>query len=158
MILMMQKHTCLLSVCSVLTSLTRDTPSHYSKLLLALCAGRRSVALVDFVPDAGAEGLIAVSGQQSPRSSQQAKVVVESVALLNPILKEETVTQSVIAYSVFHLRQMKILKKIKNQMIFRYLSSRQQRNIKTALYPIHGNLPFQGRGSLYQMEICRKAW
>lgn len=55
MILMMQKHTCLLSVCSVLTSLTRDTPSHYSKLLLALCAGRRSVALVDFVPDAGAE-------------------------------------------------------------------------------------------------------
>lgn len=143
----MQKHTCLLSVCSVLISLTRDTPSHYSKLLLALCAGRRSVALVDFVPDAGAEGLIAVSRQQSPRSSQQAKVVVESVALLNSILKEETVTQSVIAYSVFHLRQMKkILKKIKNQMIFRYSNSRQKRKIKTALYP---NLPFQGRGSLY---------
>lgn len=42
--------------------------------------------------------------------------MVESVALLNPILKEETVTQGVIAYSVLHLCQKKedkILKKEK---------------------------------------------
>lgn len=92
-------------LCSV--PLTRDTPSHFCNLLLALCAGWRSVALVDFVPDTGAERFIAVSGQQSPRSGQQAKIVVKSVTLLNPILKEETVTQSVIAYSVLHLGQIK---------------------------------------------------
>lgn len=61
------------------------------------------MALVNFVLDVDAEGLVAVSGQQSPRSSQQAKVVVESVTLLNPVLKEETVTQGVIAHSVLHL-------------------------------------------------------
>lgn len=68
-----------------------------SDILLALCAGWRCVALVDFVPDACAKGLIAVSGQQSSWPGQQAKVVKESVPLFNAILKEETVTQSVIA-------------------------------------------------------------
>lgn len=80
-----------------------ETSSVCFKFLLALCAGHRSVALVDSVPDACAESLIAVSGQQSSRSGQQAKVVVESVTLLNAILKEKTVTQSVIAHRVFHL-------------------------------------------------------
>lgn len=75
--------------------------------LLALCAGRRNVVLVDSVPDACAEGLIAVSGQQSSRSGQQAKVVVESVTLLNTILKEKAMTQSVIAHCVFHLGEKK---------------------------------------------------
>ncbi len=89
-------------------------------VLLALGAGRRSVPLVHFVLDAGAESLIAVSGQQSPRSSQQAEVVVESVALFNSILQEETVTQGVIAHSVLHLgRRRKITrhyKKIESQV------------------------------------------
>lgn len=61
------------------------------------------MALVDFVLDADAEGFVAVGRQQSPRSGQQAKVVVESVTLLNPVLKEETVTQGVIAHTVLHL-------------------------------------------------------
>lgn len=68
-----------------------------SDILLALCAGWRSVALVDFVPDDCAKGLIAVSRQQSSWPGQQAKVVKERVPLLNAILKEETVTQSVVA-------------------------------------------------------------
>lgn len=74
-------------------------------VLLALCAGRGSVALVDFVLDAGAEGLVTVSGQNGAGSSEQAEVVVESVPLLDPILEEETVTQSVIADGVLHLGQ-----------------------------------------------------
>lgn len=78
-----------------------------NQFLLALCAGRRSIALVDFVLDTGAERFIAISGQQSPRSGQQSKIVVESVTLLNPILEEETVPQSVVAYSVLHLGQIK---------------------------------------------------
>lgn len=68
-----------------------------SDILLALCAGWRSVALVDFVLDAGAKGLIAISRQQSSWPGQQAKVVKERVPLLNAILQEETVTQSVVA-------------------------------------------------------------
>lgn len=35
---------------------------HRPVLLLALCTGRGSVALVDFVLDAEAEGLIAIGG------------------------------------------------------------------------------------------------
>lgn len=81
--------------------------TRHADLLLALCAGWGSVAFVDSVLDADAEGLIAVSGQQSPGLSQQAEVVIESVPLLNPILEEKTVTQSVITYGVLHLGQRK---------------------------------------------------
>lgn len=73
--------------------------------LLALCAGCWSVALVDLVPDAGAKGVVAVGGQQSSRSGQEAKVVVENVALLNAVLEEEAVAQGVIAHCVLHLRE-----------------------------------------------------
>lgn len=61
-------------------------------VLLALCAGWGSVAFIDFILDAGAEGLIAVSRQQGPGLSQQAKIVIKSVPLLNAILEEKTVT------------------------------------------------------------------
>lgn len=80
--------------------------------LLALCAGHWSVALVDLVPDAGAQGVIAVGGQQSSRSGQKAEVVVENVALLDAILKEKTVAQSVVTHCVFHLRENKRCLKI----------------------------------------------
>lgn len=83
--------THVLSVCSVLLTCFISKQTSHSDLLLALCAGWGSVAFVNFVLDAGAEGLIAVSGQQSPGLSQQAKVVIKSVPLLNPILEEKTV-------------------------------------------------------------------
>lgn len=72
--------------------------------LLALCAGYWSVALVDLVPDAGTQGVVAFGGQQSSRSSQKAEVVVENVTLLDAVLQEKAVAQSVIAHCVFHLR------------------------------------------------------
>lgn len=75
--------------------------------LLAFCAGCWSVAFVDLVPDAGAQGVIAVGGQQSSRSGQKAEVVVENVTLLDAILQEKTVAQSVVAHCVFHLREEK---------------------------------------------------
>lgn len=80
--------------------------------LLALCAGCWSVALVDLVPDAGAKGVVAVGGQQSSRSGQEAEVVVENVTLLNTVLEEEAVAQSVIAHCVLHLREKNRRKKI----------------------------------------------
>lgn len=73
--------------------------------LLALCAGCWTVAFVDLVPDAGTQGVIAVGGQQSSGSGQKAEVVVEDVALLNAILQEKTMTQSVVAHCVLHLRE-----------------------------------------------------
>lgn len=79
--------------------------------LLALCAGCWSVALVDLVPDAGAKGVVAVGGQQSSRSGQEAEVVVENVTLLNTVLEEEAVAQSVIAHCVLHLREKNRRKK-----------------------------------------------
>lgn len=73
--------------------------------LLALCAGCWSVAFEDLVPDAGTQGVVAVGGQQSSRSGQKAEVVVENVALLNAILQEKAMAQSVVAHCVLHLRE-----------------------------------------------------
>lgn len=61
------------------------------------------MALINFVLNACAERLIAVSGQQSPWPSQHAEVAVESVTLFNTVLQKEAVTQGVIAYCVLHL-------------------------------------------------------
>lgn len=60
--------------------------------------------------------------------------MVEGVALLDPILEEETVTQSVIAYSVLHLGSKK---KRKSQMRF-----------KRKINPIHGKRSFTPNGNM----------
>lgn len=60
---------------------------------------------MDLVPDAGTQGVIAVGGQQSSRSGQEAEVAVQNVALLNAVLQEKAVAQSVVAHCVFHLRE-----------------------------------------------------
>lgn len=93
------------------TALVRPTQLFIFAFLLALCAGCWSVALVDLVPDAGAKGVVAVGGQQSSRSGQEAEVVVENVTLLNAVLEEEAVAQSVIAHCVLHLREKNRRKK-----------------------------------------------
>lgn len=75
------------------------------RLLLALCTWRGSVALVNIVPHADTNSFIAISWQKSSRSSQQAKVVKQSVSLFNPILHEKTMAQRVVTNSVLHLGQ-----------------------------------------------------
>lgn len=92
------------SLCSYFTDAWNGISCSF---LLALCAGCWSVALVDLVPDAGTQGVIAVGGQQSSRSGQKAEVAVEDITLLDAILQEKTVAQSVVAHCVFHLREDK---------------------------------------------------
>ncbi len=85
--------------------------------------------------------------------------MVESVSLLNPILKEETVTQSVIAYGVLHLgRRKKTTRYRKKEIrIFRALRVLDRRENKySTVTHLWQSFPFQGRGSLHLYANMQK--
>lgn len=71
----MQRNNKVIFVQNLNVSLYIFSTQNYN-LLLALCTWWGSVALVNSVPDTGAQSLVAVCWQQSPRLSQEAKVVV----------------------------------------------------------------------------------
>lgn len=73
--------------------------------LHAVSAWHWNVIPIDVVPDGKAHRFIAIRGQDGSWPGEQAQVVLECIALLRPILKEETVPQSVIANGVFYLEK-----------------------------------------------------
>lgn len=72
--------------------------------LLAVLPGLGHVARVRVLRDGLAHPAVAVGGQEGPGPDQEAEAVVEGVALLRPVLREEAVAQRVVAHHVLDLQ------------------------------------------------------
>lgn len=74
-------------------------------LLLAVLPGLGDVPRVGVFSDGLAHLAVTVGGEEGPGLDEEAEAVVEGVALLWPVLREEAMAQRIVAHDVLDLRR-----------------------------------------------------